>query len=265
MQRGILDTFCALLYILLAYLCFNSCWVNPPCVEPTGRPCVHDWDVLELVSRGNPWAWRAGAVQMLPSAVVQLVILSCFICLQMSVTWGSADNIPPSLLTLFTSVPCITFQSKLPANKSTSRKPTSQALLSGRDAGARDKEKDTTHRTERTSRNRELLQVRLRRVKIAKRYSLVPGEIEENITIMWRGQEIRVLRLIHKVLPNVNSKLSTVNLLSLLRVLQIRCPVLLKYFLVSSCSSHYFYDHICRGRGRQKNRKEGMGCEGGKR
>lgn len=144
--------------------------------EPTGRPCVHDLDVLELVSRGNPWARGSGShpnASLCCCSVGNSIVFHLFTNVsEMRPKWPmTVDNIPPSLLTLFTPVPCITFQSKLPANKSTSRKPTSQALLSGRDAGARDKEKDTTHRTERTSRNRELLQVRLRRVKIAKKDS----------------------------------------------------------------------------------------------
>ena len=46
----------------------------------------------------------------------------------------------PSRLTLFTPVPWDYFSEvKLPANKPTSRKPTSQALLSRRNPGARDK------------------------------------------------------------------------------------------------------------------------------
>lgn len=138
--RGVLDILCAP----------SPCLLFQPslCVTRiSGRSCMHNLSVPKNWSQGATLVsegWER--IQMLPSSLGQLVSPQDFYLfvnkyqkrpeLLLAVDKLSA----PSRLTLFTPVPWDYFSKvKLPANKPTSRKPTSQALLSRRNPGARDK------------------------------------------------------------------------------------------------------------------------------
>ena len=132
-ERGVLDTLCAPSPRLLfqPLLCVMT---------TSGRSHMRNVSVLKSWSQGATLVsegWER--IQMLPSSNFYLFVNKYQKRPELLL---AVDKLfPPSRLTLFIPVPWDYFSKvKLPANKPTSRRPTSQTLLSRRNPGARDEQ-----------------------------------------------------------------------------------------------------------------------------